>query len=70
MNALEQRMATKQKIVKLLEQGYSKEKLKSLLEEETHIDRHRLNKYYYLLGDIVVDIRHTHYHSCIYSDGI
>ena len=46
MNALEQRMITKQKILKLIEKGLPKEKLIEILEEEIHFDRHRLVKFY------------------------
>ena len=46
MNALEQRMITKKKILKLIEKGLPKGKLIEVIEEEIHIDRHRLVKYY------------------------
>lgn len=46
MNALEQRMITKQKILKLIEKELPKSKLIELIEEEIHFDRHRLVKYY------------------------
>lgn len=46
MNALEQRMITKQRIIKLFNKGSSIERVIQLLEEEIHIDRHRLQKYY------------------------
>lgn len=46
MNALEQRMITRQKMLKMLESSLPKEKLIEKLEEEIHIDRHRLVKYY------------------------
>ena len=48
INALEQRMITMQKVIKLLDKGYSKEKLVSLLEEEIHLDLHLLPKNYKL----------------------
>jgi hypothetical protein len=48
INALEQRMITMQKVIKLLDKGYSKEKLVSLLEEEIHMDLHLLPKNYKL----------------------
>ena len=48
INALEQRMITMQKVIKLLDNGYSEEKLISLLEKEIHIDLHRLTKNYIL----------------------
>ena len=46
MSALEQRMITKQKILKLIEKDMPKRKLIELIEEEIHFDRHRLVKYY------------------------
>ena len=46
INALEQRLITKQRIIKILQKGYSIERVIQLLEEEIHIDRHRLQKYY------------------------
>lgn len=50
MNALEQRLITKQKILKMLDSKLPKEKLVEKLEEEIHIDRHRLTKYYRFEG--------------------
>lgn len=41
MNALEQRLTSKQKVLKLLKSNLPKEKLIEKLEEEMHIDRHR-----------------------------
>ena len=46
MNALEQRMIAKQKILKLIEKGLPKKELVKLIEEEIHFDRHRLVKFY------------------------
>jgi hypothetical protein len=46
MNALEQRLVTKLKILKMLESKLPKEKLAEKLEEEIHLDWHRLKKYY------------------------
>jgi len=46
MNALEQRMITKQKILQSLELGIPRETIIKMLEEEIHLDRHRLTKYY------------------------
>ena len=46
MNALEQRMIAKQKILKLINKNLSKEKLVELIEKEMDLDRHRLTKYY------------------------
>ena len=46
MNALEQRMITKQKILKLIEKDLPKSKLIEIIEEEIHFDRHRLVKFY------------------------
>ena len=46
MNALEQRMIAKQKILKLINKNLSKEKLVELIEKDMDLDRHRLTKYY------------------------
>ena len=46
MNALEQRLIPKQKIVQMLSKNLSKEKLIELIEKEMDLDRHRLTKYY------------------------
>ena len=46
MNALEQRMIAKQKILKLMNKNLAKEKLIELIEKEIDLDRHRLTKYY------------------------
>jgi len=48
MNALEQRMITKQRILKKLELGIPRKIIIGMLEEEIHIDRHRLIKYYHV----------------------
>ena len=46
MNALEQRMIAKQKILKLIEKGLPKNKLIELIEEDIHLDKHRLTNYF------------------------
>jgi hypothetical protein len=46
MNALEQRMLTKQQILRIIESDLPKRILIEKLEEEIHLDRHRLVKYY------------------------
>ena len=46
MNTLEQRINTKQKILRSLELGIPKETIIKMLEEEIHFDRHRLVKFY------------------------
>ena len=46
MNTLEQRMISKQKILRSLELGVPRETIIKILEEEIHLDRHRTVKYY------------------------
>lgn len=48
MNALEQRMIAKKRILRLLEKGLSKDQLITILEDEIDVARHRLTKYYTL----------------------
>ena len=45
MNALEQRMITKRKILKNLEEGMPRDALIEMLEKEIDMERHRLVKY-------------------------
>lgn len=44
INAIEQRILTRNKMLKLLDQNIGQEKLKVILEEENHFDRHRVTK--------------------------
>ena len=46
MNAIEQRMMTKEKLLRSLKAGVPSETLIKMLEGEIHLDRHRLVKYY------------------------
>ena len=46
MNALEQRMLTKEKLLRSLNAGVPRETLIKMLEGEIDLDRHRLVKYY------------------------
>ena len=46
INALEQRIQAKQKILKMVMKGYTKEKLAELIEKDIELDRHRLTKNY------------------------
>ena len=46
MNALEQRMLAKQKMIQLLNKNLSREKIIEQIEEELAVDLHRLKKYY------------------------
>lgn len=46
MNALEQRVLTKENILKLLKKGISMDRLVEKLEHEIQIDQHRLTKYF------------------------
>jgi hypothetical protein len=46
INAMEQRLITKRKILRLIEKGVNKAELIDLIENEIDLDRHRLTKYY------------------------
>ncbi len=48
MNALEQRLITKRKILRLIEKDMAKAELITLIENEIDLDRHRLTKYYHI----------------------
>lgn len=48
MNALEQRLIVKRKMLKLIEKDFPKDKLISIIEKEIDLDRHRLTKYYHI----------------------
>lgn len=48
MNALEQRMIVKRRILKLIGKGLPKDGLIAMLEKEIDLDRHRFTKYYKL----------------------
>lgn len=51
MNALEQRMLNKEKLLRSLKAGVPRETLIKMLEGEIHLDRNRLVKYYGFDGD-------------------
>ena len=50
MNALEQRIIARERILSLLKKKLNKQKLIEKIEEENEMDRHRLGKYYRFLG--------------------
>ena len=45
MNALEQRLIAKRKLLRLIEKDVTKAELIALIENEIDLDRHRLTKY-------------------------
>ena len=49
MNALEQRIIARDRVLKLMKKKLSPEKLLEKIEQENELDRHRLSKYYKFL---------------------
>jgi len=44
INAIEQRILTRKKVIKLLHQDYERDEIINKLLEENHFDRHRITK--------------------------